>query len=74
MAKLYGVFWGTKWGMTRNKRVAITEAKKRDGATVRAKNDTPEIGSYDMPTFWALSDQIWPTVADTKPHLLGQCK
>lgn len=72
MVKIYGVFWGSKWGMTRNKKVAIDACKGKDGATVRAKNDTPEIHAYDRPTFWALSDQIWPKVKDTKPLLLGQ--
>jgi len=78
MAKIYGIFHGTRWAMGRNRRRAIKFAEKtkaehpNDEVTVREKNDTPEISAYDMPTFWALSDQIWPTAKDTKPHLLGQ--
>ena len=46
---LYGVFAGSKFGMTWNKRVAIREAK-RLGGTVRYMAD-PESSYWDGPTF-----------------------
>ena len=62
--KLYGVFCGTKWGMTRNKRVAIRATKaqaKKTGlpAEVRALTDCDEIGAYDSPTFRVLSERVF---------------
>lgn len=61
---LYGVFCGTKWGMTRNRRLAIAKAKEIQKesqlpAQVRAMNE-PESTYWDMPTFIACSLKIWP--------------
>lgn len=57
MKNLYGVFAGTKFGMTTNKRKALTEAKKRGGFVTRM--DYPhDTHAWDAPTFYACSDVI----------------
>jgi hypothetical protein len=65
--KLYGVFCGTKWGMTYSKRTAIRATKaqmKKTGleGEVRAMND-PSSSSWDSPTFRVCSERIWPSPA-----------
>lgn len=63
IAKLYGVFSGSKWGMDRSKKRAIKRAKLAGpGSSVRVMPlPGPEYGSWDRPTFHALSEQIYPT-------------
>ncbi len=61
--KLYGVFFGSKWGMTTNGRIALQEAKKHEGATVRVMKKPDDNQGWDAPTFRAFSDQIYPTKA-----------
>lgn len=55
---LYGVFAGTKFGLTRNRANAIERAKEVNG-TVRVKWTESEVG-WDAPTFMSCSIQIWP--------------
>jgi len=60
---LYGIFIGTKWAMCRSKRRAIAEARKHVGATVRRMNlPARDNRSWDSPTFYVCSDQIFPAV------------
>jgi len=56
MRKLYGVFVGSKWGMTRNKRLALRTAKKHRGE-VRSMPE-PESTYWDLPTFYVCSDRV----------------
>lgn len=62
--RLYGVFRGSKWGMTRNKRRALQAAKKH-GAEVRAMDLPESNGAWDYPTFYLLSDRIADFRRDT---------
>jgi hypothetical protein len=61
MRNIYGIFAtieGTRrFGLTRNKKVAIRLAKRHAGE-VRVKPDLPEYVSYDAPTFRVLSDSL----------------
>jgi hypothetical protein len=60
MAKtLYGVFWGSKWGMTFDRAAAFSAVEGKAGATIRAMPD-PEATDWDAPTFRVCSDQIYP--------------
>jgi hypothetical protein len=54
-SKLYGVFVGPKWGMTRNKRVAIRAAREHKGE-VRVMDDDPAMSAWDSPTFRIMSN------------------
>lgn len=56
---IYGVFIGTKWGMTCNKRQAIQAVKGAGMGEVRELADCPEISHYDHPTFHILSRFIY---------------
>ena len=59
---LYGIFAGTKFGMSTNAKVAIKVAKKHNGV-VRRMNDYPDgagPSSWDSPTFRVMSDAFWP--------------
>lgn len=56
-AQLYGVFIGTKWALTRNKKKALTLAKENHG-TVRAMPLPSGHYSWDAPTFRVSSDEI----------------
>jgi hypothetical protein len=56
---LYGVFLGSRWGMTRNREAALNAARGVAGAEVRAMPE-PDSTSWDAPTFRLLSDQIYP--------------
>jgi hypothetical protein len=60
-AALYGVFLGSKWGMTRDREVALQAARGFDGAEVREVASYSEADAWDAPTFRALSDRIYPT-------------
>lgn len=58
MKAQYGVFHGTKWGITTNKKTAITFAKNAPVfAEVRRKRF--DYSAYDAPTFYVLSDRIY---------------
>ena len=70
-AKIYGVFIptdqpypnGWRWGMTRNKRVALRSINGIPGAEVRWVHDDPGTGAWDAPTFRILS-----TLVVRNPH------
>ena len=54
--KLYGVFWGTKWGLTTSRKVAVERATKEKGHVYWVpyyKGD-----SWDAPTFRAVGTSI----------------
>ncbi len=55
--KIYGIFVGTKWGMTTSKALAIRLGQVAKGE-VRSVNDTPEHMSWDMPTFYTCSTTV----------------
>ena len=62
---LYGCFLGNgKWGMTTNKKVALT-AILEHGGQVRSMPLRGASDTYDAPTFLVLSDQIAWTDDDT---------
>lgn len=67
---VYGVFFGTKWAMTRSKRKAITEAKKHADGQVFKRDHCEDNESWDAPTFRAMSTQIYPFVADILPRAI----
>jgi hypothetical protein len=62
--KIYGVFVGSRWALTRNLRQAVKAMERevvRQGAAfgeVRGKADGAEYPSYDSPTFRVLSDRV----------------
>jgi hypothetical protein len=58
MRKLYGVFAGTKWGMTTLKRVALRAARKVNGE-VRAMPYPRDTGYWDLPTFYVCSERVF---------------
>lgn len=66
---LYGVFVGTKWGMTRNRRVAIKAAREARGQ-VRVMEE-PESVYWDMPTFYACSTLVVSFEVKKEPPTLA---
>lgn len=50
---LYGVFYGSKWAMTRNKRTAIKAAKANHGYVIVHENayGPGSVNTWDAPTF-----------------------
>jgi hypothetical protein len=64
LSKLYGMFSGKQFGIETSKRRAIAMIKKIGHGTVRVKSRIPEISSYDMPTFYTLSDEIYKLEID----------
>ena len=55
--KLYGVFVGRKWAMTRNKRQALAYARKTNGI-VRVMPYPYDTHVWDAPTFTVCSDVL----------------
>lgn len=56
---LYGVFFGTKWAMTTNKRRAIVLARENQGlVTVHYGPKARWAGPWDAPTLRAVSDVV----------------
>ncbi len=56
---LYGVFTGSKFGITRNKKQAIAHVNKHGGEVRAIRYHRGESTSYDAPTFRVLSDRIY---------------
>lgn len=54
---LYGIFVGSTWAMTRNRRIADRKARQVGGYVVRV-TDAPEYHSFDAPTFRVLGDLV----------------
>lgn len=69
MKMLYGVFLPSlrpnpqprdvRFGLTRNKRIAIAAVRAAKSGEVRQFPDIPEYTSFDAPTFRVLSDRIF---------------
>jgi len=61
---LFGIFVGTRWGMTHDRDLAIRTAERHasEGAEVMEIKH-PEPDGYDSPTFRVLADRIWPSPA-----------
>jgi hypothetical protein len=67
--KLYGVFIGSKFGMCRNRKVAIKAVKKAGDGMVRSM-DLPHTRYWDRPTFYACSDPVYVLCANRPEYLL----
>lgn len=63
---IYGVFAGSKFALTQNKRVAVAAARKAKGE-VRFLPIAGAYSSYDAPTFYVCSDPL-PGADFRPPH------
>ena len=58
MKAQYGVFHGTKWGITTSKKTALRFARNAP-VFCEVRKKLYEYSAYDAPTFYALSDRIF---------------
>ena len=62
---IYGVFFGTKWALTTNKKQALAAAKKHQGYVTRMPYDSSR-GPWDAPTFKVCSTLVADFTPDQK--------
>lgn len=65
---LYGVFYGSKFGLTRNKRTAIKAAKANHGYVIVHHNayGPGSSSSWDAPTFYICGEMLADFRGETK--------